>query len=102
LSTATRRDGACVRSTAEQTILGAFRTVSAMAAPGQRASLIAAYFIVSYAAFSVPVVVAGVATTHFGLHRTALVYCVVIAVLAAVAGGSLIFRRHSPEGRASA
>jgi hypothetical protein len=77
-------------------MLGAFRTVSAQAAPGQRASLIAAYFIVSYAAFSIPVVVAGVATTRFGLHRTALVYCAAIAVLAAVAAGSLISRRRPP------
>ncbi|HLQ57050.1 MAG TPA: hypothetical protein VK162_22615 [Streptosporangiaceae bacterium] len=36
--------------------------MSALAAPGQRASLIAAYFIASYAAFSIPVVLAGVAT----------------------------------------
>jgi predicted MFS family arabinose efflux permease len=75
-------------------MLGTFRTVSARAAPGQRAGLIAAYFIASYVAFSIPVVVAGVATTHFGLHRTALVYCAVIAALAAVAAGSLIFRRR--------
>jgi MFS family permease len=72
-------------------MLGAFRTITARAAPGQRASLIAAYFIASYLAFCVPVVIAGVATTHVGLHRTALVYCAVIAVLAAAAGG-LIFR----------
>ena len=76
--------------------LGAFRTVSARAVPGQRAGLIAAIFIVSYVAFSVPVVVAGVATTHVGLHRTALVYCAVIAVLVAVAAASLAFRRRSP------
>ncbi len=75
-------------------MLGAFRTISALAAPGQRASLIAAYFIASYLAFSVPVVVAGVTTTHVGLHRTALAYCGVIAVLAAVAAASLIFRRR--------
>jgi hypothetical protein len=77
-------------------MLGAFRAISARAAPGQRAGLIAAYFIVSYAAFSIPVVAAGVAITHVGLHRTALVYCAVIAVLAAVAAGSLISRRRSP------
>jgi MFS family permease len=76
-------------------MLGAFRTVSALAPPGQRASLIAAYFIASYLAFSVPVVVAGVAVTHFGLHRTALVYCTVIAGLAAVAAASMILRRRS-------
>jgi hypothetical protein len=40
-----------------------------------------------------------VATTHFGLHRTALVYCTVIAALAAVAAGSLMLRRR---GRATA
>jgi hypothetical protein len=76
-------------------MLGTLRTVSPLAAPGQRASLIAAYFIASYLAFSVPVVVAGVATTHVGLHRTALVYCAVIAALAAVAAASLIVRRRS-------
>jgi Major Facilitator Superfamily len=76
--------------------LGAFRVVSAQAAPGDRASLIAAIFIASYVAFSVPVVAAGVAVTHFGLHRTALVYCAVIAVLVAMAAGSLVFGRRSP------
>jgi hypothetical protein len=59
-----------------------------------------AVFVVSYVAFSIPVVAAGVATTHVGLHRTALVYCAAIAVLAAVAAGSLIFRsRPAPERR---
>ena len=79
-------------------MLGAFRTISILAAPGQRAGLIAAYFIASYTAFSIPVVAAGVATTHVGLHRTALVYCAVIAVLAAVAAAGLIVRRRSPAG----
>ena len=32
------------------------------------------------------------ATTHFGLHRTALVYCAAIAALAAVAAAGLLFR----------
>ena len=38
---------------------------------------------------------AGVAATHVGLHRSALAYCAAIAVLAAVAAGSLIFRSRS-------
>ena len=79
-------------------MLGAFRTISALAAPGQRAGLIAAYYIASYVAFSIPVVAAGVATTHFGLHRTALVYCAVIAVLAALAAAGQIIRRRSRPG----
>jgi len=84
--------------------LGAFRTISDLAVPAQRAGLIAAIFIASYLAFSVPVVIAGVAVTHAGLHRTALVYCTVIAVLAAVAAASLIFRRRplSPPARGMA
>jgi hypothetical protein len=45
-------------------------------------------------AFSVPVVAAGVAVTHFGLHRTALGYGAAIVVLTAVAAGSLILRRR--------
>ncbi len=76
-------------------MLGTFRTVSALAPPGQRAGLIAAYFIASYLSFSTPVVAAGVAITHFGLHRTALVYGAAIAVLAAVAAGGLIVRRRA-------
>jgi hypothetical protein len=79
-------------------MLGAFRTISTRAAPGQRAGLIAAYYIASYTAFSIPVVAAGIATTHAGLHRTALAYGAVIAVLAAVAAAGLIFRRRSPAG----
>jgi hypothetical protein len=79
-------------------MLGAFRSVTALAAPGQRAGLVAAYFIVSYAAFGVPVVIAGVAATHFGLHRTALVYCAVIAVFAALAAAGQIIRRRSCPG----
>jgi hypothetical protein len=41
-------------------------------------------------------VVAGVATAHFGLHRTALAYCVAIAALIAVAAGSLMLRWRGP------
>ena len=71
-------------------VLGAFRTVSGLAPPGQRASLVAA----AYVAVSVPVVAAGVAVTHFGLDRTAVGYATAIGVLTAVAAGSLIFRRR--------
>ncbi len=42
---------------------------------------------------SVPALVAGVATTTFGLHSTALVYSASLAVLAAAAVGILLLRR---------
>jgi hypothetical protein len=40
-------------------------------------------------------VIAGVATTHFGLHQTAEVYSAALAVLAAAAAGIFLFRRRS-------
>ena len=43
-----------------------------------------------------PALIAGVATAHVGLHRTALAYCAAIAALVAVAAGTLILRRRGP------
>jgi hypothetical protein len=80
---------------------GAYRVLVALADPGQRAGLVAAIWIIFYLAFSVPVLAAGVATTHFGLHRTAVVYSAALAVLAAAAAGSLIVRRRSRAGSAA-
>jgi MFS family permease len=71
---------------------GAYRVLTPLARPGQRAGLVAAIWVVFYLAFSVPVVAAGVATTHFGLHRTAVVYSAALAVLAGGAAGCLIIR----------
>jgi hypothetical protein len=72
-----------------------------LAGPGQRAGLVAALWIVFYLAFSVPVVAAGVATTHFGLHQTAVGYSAALAVLAAAAAGIFVFRgRSRPRGPA--
>ena len=77
-------------------LLGVNRALIPLAPPGQRASLIAAIFIISFLGLSIPALIAGVATAHFGLHRTALAYCVAIAALVAVAAGSLMLRRRGP------
>ena len=45
-----------------------------------------------YLAFSIPALIAGVATTKYGLHSTALVYAAALAVLAAVAVAVLLAR----------
>jgi MFS family permease len=74
--------------------LGAFEMVTALAPPAERAGLVAAIFIVNFLAFSIPAVIAGWAVTRYGLHRTALVYCAVIAALVAAAAASLIVRSH--------
>lgn len=63
--------------------LGAFRAVVAVAAPSQRAGTISALYMLSYLAFSVPVVIAGVAELHFTARAVALVFSGFVAVLAA-------------------
>jgi hypothetical protein len=75
--------------------LGAYRILTPLASPRQRAGLISASWIVFYLAFSVPVLIAGVAVTHFGLHRTAAVYSAALAVLAAAAAGSFLSHERS-------
>jgi MFS family permease len=68
--------------------LAAFGTLAAIAAPTERAELFTAALVVSYLAFSVPAVIAGLSATAFGLHGTALVYGVVVAALGALALGA--------------
>ena len=77
-------------------LLGVNRTLIPLAPPGRRAGLIAAIFIISFLGLSIPALIAGVATTHVGLHRTALAYCAAIAALVAAAAGTLILRRRGP------
>jgi MFS family permease len=79
--------------------LGSFRVITALAEPDDRAGLVAAVYIVGYLAFSVPALIAGVATTKFGLHSTALVYSASLAVLAAAAVGLLGLRRGGQPAR---
>lgn len=64
--------------------LGAFRTLAALAAPEQRAELLASVFVVSYLAFSLPAIAAGLLVPRLGLRQTATGYGVVVVVLALV------------------
>lgn len=79
--------------------LGAFRTSTAAAASGDRAGLIAAIYIVNYLAFSIPALIAGIATSRVGLHDTAIAYSVAIAVLLVAAASTTLFRRGAASGR---
>jgi hypothetical protein len=76
--------------------MGAYRTTVAADNPHDRAGLITAIYIVGYLATGIPAVLAGIATSHYGLHKTALVYSVAVAALAAVAVGSLLTRQLAP------
>jgi MFS family permease len=79
--------------------MGAYRATVAAAASDDRTGLITAIYIVSYLATGIPTVLAGIATSHYGLRKTALVYSVAVAVLAAVAVSRLLARQTAP-GRA--
>jgi hypothetical protein len=78
--------------------MGAYRATVALDPSDDRAGVITAIYIVSYLATGVPAVIGGIATSHFCLHRTALVYSVAVAALAA-AGVSLLVHRMA-AGRA--
>jgi predicted MFS family arabinose efflux permease len=83
--------------------LGAMATVTRGVAPGERAGLLSSVFVVSYLAFSVPAIAAGVAAGRIGLARTAEIYGAVVIILALAAAAALLFRRrpeqptHRPE-----
>jgi predicted MFS family arabinose efflux permease len=79
---------------------GALRTLAPLAATTERAALLTAVYVLSYLSFSVPAVLAGVATTRAGLRDTADVYAAVVAVVAAAAtaGYTLRTRRLTRGG----
>ena len=79
--------------------LGAFRTVSQLAAPHERAGLISAIYVVSYLAFSIPALLAGLVITDEGLRGTSLVYG---AVVATVVAGTLLYETRAPRQPATA
>jgi len=72
--------------------MGAYRSTVALAPPDDRAGLITAIYIVGYLSTGIPAVIGGIATSAYGLHETALVYSVAVAVLAACAATLLAHR----------
>lgn len=77
--------------------LGAFRHLTNLATDDQRGALVATIYVVSYLAFSVPVVIAGAAVTRFGLHGVAITYSAVITFLAACSTLAGAFQRDPSE-----
>ncbi|KAF1067438.1 MAG: Multidrug resistance protein MdtL [Pseudomonas citronellolis] len=64
--------------------LGALRSVMPLALAHERAGLMASFYSLSYVAFSVPAVLAGLATQRFGLLPTTNGYALTLIVLAAL------------------
>ena len=60
---------------------GTFGTIAALAGPEERGEVFAAFYVVSYLAFSLPALAAGIASTSAGLQSTALVYGAVVLAL---------------------
>jgi MFS family permease len=76
--------------------LGTFGTLARIAAPAERGELFAVAYTIAYLAFSVPAVIAGVASGLVGLRPTAEVYGIVVVALgiaALTAQGLLAARR---------
>ncbi|MEU0369931.1 MFS transporter [Streptomyces sp. NPDC006283] len=65
--------------------LGALRTVASHAAPEERAALFATIYVVSYLAFSLPAIAAGVVSTRLGLTATTIGYGLALIALAGTA-----------------
>jgi len=60
---------------------GAFRALAPLAPPDKRGSLLSSIFVVSYLALGVPVIIAGVAITFYGLREATFAYGVGVMAL---------------------
>jgi MFS family permease len=79
--------------------LGALRALSAAIPPAHRAEVMSAFYVVAYAALSLPAIVAGVVVTPLGLEPTFEVFGSVIAALALVVAALAFRTRPQPERR---
>ncbi|CAN7480064.1 MFS transporter [Acidovorax sp. LjRoot118] len=74
---------------------GSLRSLVGTATPAERGGLMSGFFVLSYFAFSVPAIVAGLAAGTFGLHATALGFGLAVLALGLTALG-LMLRRTAP------
>jgi MFS family permease len=72
---------------------GSLRSLAALAEPQERASLMAGFYVLSYLAFSVPAIAAGLCTGLFGLPATAMGLGALLALMAFTALLMMISRR---------
>lgn len=72
--------------------LGAVALITHGVAPGHRAGLLAAVFVVGYLAFSIPAIAAGIAAGGLGLRTTAEIYGLAVIALALLAVGGLFLQ----------
>ena len=75
------------------------RTIVPLAAPDERAGLLAAFFVQSYLAFSLPAVLVGLAAPVLGLSYSAYIYGAAVMALATI---SLIAARFPEKAMSEA
>jgi MFS family permease len=75
--------------------MGAVASITLGVAPGHRAGLLAAVFVVGYLAFSLPAIAAGIAVGEIGLTRTTEIYGAAVVVLALLAVAALLRSRRA-------
>ncbi|VTU28826.1 multidrug resistance protein D [Variovorax sp. PBS-H4] len=72
---------------------GSLRSLVSLAAPHERAALMAGFYVLSYLAFSVPAIAAGLSTGFFGLPATAMGLGALLTLMALTALLMMIGRR---------
>jgi MFS family permease len=86
---------------------GSIRSLAPLAAPHERASLMSGFFALSYLAFSLPAIIAGVCVGIWGLQATALGYGMILialtllALLAMRSGAKAVSSVDQPLGGAA-
>lgn len=71
--------------------LGILRSITPVVTPDERGELFASVFVVSYLAFGIPAVVAGIAAPHIGLATTTYAYGGLVVVLS---GAAALLRKY--------
>jgi MFS family permease len=82
--------------------LGALRALSAAIPPAHRAEVMSAFYVVAYAALSLPAILAGIVVTPLGLQPTFEIFGSVIAGLALLCAAEAFRTRPRPSVAAAA
>lgn len=72
--------------------IGTFGTLAHLPDEHERGQLFAVVFVISYVGFSVPAVIAGLASTAYGMHASAVAYALAVIVLNLAAVAALRLR----------
>lgn len=75
---------------------GSLRSLVGTATAAERGGLMSGFFVLSYLAFSLPAIAAGLAAGHFGLHATALGFGLALLALGLTALGLMVRQRAAP------